>query len=129
MIFRLSRQLAQKIKVAPKVSAPFDPNPFADWSAHLFMADRTQYIILANTASLYTIVMDDSGPGSPGPAGSSAVKDGGRKVTCPAAPRFSGSSAPGRLNAIGTVETADWQPAKRLGAEPTKTRFLKGATP
>jgi hypothetical protein len=32
---------------------PLDENPYADWSCHLFTADRTQYIILSNTASLY----------------------------------------------------------------------------
>ena len=49
MIFRLSRKLAQKLKVTPKVCIPLDPNPFADWSAHLFTVDRAQYIILTNS--------------------------------------------------------------------------------
>lgn len=39
MIFRLSQKLAKKIKEAPSQSLPPDPNPFADWSAHLFTAD------------------------------------------------------------------------------------------
>ena len=30
---------------------------FADWSAHLFTAERTQYILISNTASLYSMVM------------------------------------------------------------------------
>ncbi len=34
-----------------------DENPFLDWSAHLFVADRTQYILLSNTKSLYSTVM------------------------------------------------------------------------
>ena len=34
-----------------------DENPFADWSAHLFVADRTQYILVCNTKSLYSTVM------------------------------------------------------------------------
>jgi hypothetical protein len=34
-----------------------DASPYADWSAHLFTADRTQYIIVTNTASLYSAVM------------------------------------------------------------------------
>jgi hypothetical protein len=38
-----------------------DDNPFADWSAHLFVADRTQYILLSNTKSLYSIVMFGKG--------------------------------------------------------------------
>ncbi len=57
MIFRLSQALATKIKVAPKDCLPLEINPFADWSAHLFTAGRTQYIILTNTPSLYTLVI------------------------------------------------------------------------
>ena len=57
MIFRLSQKLAKKIKEAPKQSLPPEPNPFADWSGHLFTADRTQYMILTNTPSLYSAVM------------------------------------------------------------------------
>jgi len=34
-----------------------DENPYADWSTHLFTTDRTQYVILSNTTSLYSIVM------------------------------------------------------------------------
>jgi hypothetical protein len=61
MIFRLSRKLAQKIKVAPKTVLPPDPNPFADWSAHMFTAARAQYIIITNTPSLYSVVMYGKG--------------------------------------------------------------------
>ncbi len=57
MIFRLSQKLSKKIKVAANSVAPPDENPFADWSAHLFTAQRTRYIILTNTPSLYSMVM------------------------------------------------------------------------
>jgi len=57
MIFRLSQKLAKKIKVPVPRPAPADPNPFADWSGHLFAADRTQYLILTNTPSLYSTVI------------------------------------------------------------------------
>ena len=57
MIFRLSQKLAKKIKEVPSQSLPPDSNPFADWSCHLFTADRTQYVILTNTPSLYSTVM------------------------------------------------------------------------
>ena len=57
MIFRLSQKLSKKIKSSPTAVLPLDRNPFADWSAHLFTADRTQYIILTNTASLYSTLM------------------------------------------------------------------------
>jgi hypothetical protein len=61
MIFRLSQKLATKLKIAPKVCIPLDADPFADWSAHLFTADRTQYIIVTNTKSLYSVVMYGKG--------------------------------------------------------------------
>ena len=57
VIFRLSQKLATKLKVAPATSTPLDANPYADWSAHLFTAQRTQYVIITNTASLYSMVM------------------------------------------------------------------------
>ena len=61
MIFRLSQKLTTKIKAGTLPSLPLDDNPFADWSAHLFVADRTQYILLSNTKSLYSTVMYGKG--------------------------------------------------------------------
>jgi hypothetical protein len=55
--FRLSQKLNSKIKAGPLASQPPEEDPFADWSAHLFVADRTQYILLSNTRSLYSTVM------------------------------------------------------------------------
>lgn len=57
MILRISHKLNAKIKAGPLPQQPLDENPFADWSAHLFVADRTQYILLSNTKSLYSTVM------------------------------------------------------------------------
>lgn len=57
MIFRLSQKLAKKLKVGSLKPAAADPNPFADWSGHLFTADRTQYLILTNTLSFYSTVI------------------------------------------------------------------------
>jgi uncharacterized protein DUF6933 len=45
--------LGKKIHLAPARWLPADANPFADWSAHLFTAERVQYLMLTNTASLY----------------------------------------------------------------------------
>jgi len=56
MILRLSTKLAAKIHEAPKVCVSPDANPFTDWSAHVFTAGRTQYILLTNTSSLYSVV-------------------------------------------------------------------------
>jgi hypothetical protein len=61
MIFRLSRKLATKLKEADLPSVPLDENPYADWSAHLFTVARTQYIIVANTRALYSVVLYGKG--------------------------------------------------------------------
>ena len=57
VIVRISAKLGKKIDLSPDRILPADPNPFADWSAHLFTAERTQYILISNTASLYSMVM------------------------------------------------------------------------
>jgi hypothetical protein len=61
MIFRISQKLAKKLKEGELPSLPLDENPYADWSAHLFTVARTQYIIMANTKSLYSVVMYGTG--------------------------------------------------------------------
>lgn len=57
MILRLSTKLNTKIKAGTLKSMPLDENPYADWSCHLFTADRAQYILMTNTQSLYSSVM------------------------------------------------------------------------
>jgi hypothetical protein len=57
MIFRLTHKLAKKIGIARLRFLPLNRNPYIDWTAHLFTADRAQYIIVTNTASLYSLVM------------------------------------------------------------------------
>jgi len=61
MILRVTAKLGKKIGISPSESLPADPNPFADWTAHLFTADRVQYILVANTPSLYSMVMYGKG--------------------------------------------------------------------
>ncbi len=61
MIIRLSQKLNKKIKAGKLDEVPLDENEYADWSAHLFTADRSQYIILSNTKSLYSCVMFGKG--------------------------------------------------------------------
>ena len=61
MILRLSQKLARKLKEGTLLPLPLDENPYADWSAHLFTADRTQYIIVTNTKSLYSVVLYGKG--------------------------------------------------------------------
>jgi hypothetical protein len=57
MIFRLSQKLNDKIGAGRLPAQPLDENPFADWSTTLFTADRTQYILVSNTKSLYSTVL------------------------------------------------------------------------
>lgn len=61
MIFRLSKKLSAKIKAGTLPVLPLDESPLADWSAALFVARRTQYILLSNTPSLYCTVMPGKG--------------------------------------------------------------------
>ena len=61
MILRLSQRLNTKIKAGTLPALPLDDNPLADWSAHLFLADRAQYILLSNTKSLISTVMFGKG--------------------------------------------------------------------
>lgn len=66
MIFRLTQRLSNKIKAGRLAESPLDENPCADWSARLFTADRAQYILLSNTASLYAVVMFGRGVSNDG---------------------------------------------------------------
>ena len=61
MILRPSQALAKKLNEGSLPSSPLDENPDADWSAHLFTADRAQYIMVTNTPSLYSVVMFGKG--------------------------------------------------------------------
>lgn len=57
MIFRLTQKLDKKIGAGPLPTVPLHESPWGDWSARLFTAGRTHYILLSNTVSLYSVVM------------------------------------------------------------------------
>ena len=62
MHFRLTQKLAKKIKETGTLPAlEAHQNPLADWTANLFTADRTQYVILCNTATMYTCLFYGAG--------------------------------------------------------------------
>ena len=61
MIIRLSMKLASKIKSGKLDEIPMDENPLADWSANLFTANRSQYILLCNTKTIYCCLMYGKG--------------------------------------------------------------------
>jgi len=61
MIMRVTARLGKRIGHVPAQVLPPASNPFTDWSAHVFPAGRTQYIIIANTVSLYSVLMHGEG--------------------------------------------------------------------
>ncbi len=61
MILRLSQKLNTKVRAGTLKTMPLDDNPYADWSCHLFTAERTQYILVSNTKSLYSCVLYGAG--------------------------------------------------------------------
>lgn len=58
---RVSGKLGEKIGHKPDQEIPMHENPYLDWSGHLFRAPRKEYILLTNTASLYSIIMQGKG--------------------------------------------------------------------
>jgi hypothetical protein len=57
MILRFSQKLGSRLKAGPLKPKAADTNPLADWTAHVFYANRTPYILVSNTPSLYSIVL------------------------------------------------------------------------
>lgn len=54
MIIRLSHKLATKIKMGKLPELNLHACEIFDWSAHVFNANRKQYILLCNTSSFYS---------------------------------------------------------------------------
>lgn len=62
IVFRLTHKLARKINCDDILyECELCENPFLEWSANLFRVGRTGYIILTNTASLYSMIMYSRG--------------------------------------------------------------------
>jgi len=61
MILRITAKLGKKVGIDPATRLDSDQNPFADWTADLFRAGRVQYILVTNTASLYSALMYGKG--------------------------------------------------------------------
>lgn len=61
MIIRVSGKLGEKIHRTPDEKIPMHENPYLDWSAHLFRAPRKEYMLVTNTASLYSILFPGRG--------------------------------------------------------------------
>ncbi len=65
MILRLTDTLARKLKVRPEMLHPLNANAFADWSLHLVRANRKQFVLAANTRSLYAAIAPMEGVVAP----------------------------------------------------------------
>ena len=62
MHLRITQKLAKKIKEPVKLPAlEAHTEPLADWTANLFIHDRTHYIICSNTATLYSCLFFGAG--------------------------------------------------------------------
>ena len=57
MILRFSQKLGARLKAGPLSPAPLDEAPVADWTSHIFFFDRAPYILVSNTAALYSVVL------------------------------------------------------------------------
>ena len=58
MIIRFTEKLAKKLKLGPITKIDDKPdNPYLEWYANYFTANRVQYVMVTNAASLLTIVM------------------------------------------------------------------------
>lgn len=61
LIFRVTQKLADKLKIAPTIALPRAADPLTDWTANLFVANRSQYIIVTNSATLYSVIFPGRG--------------------------------------------------------------------
>lgn len=57
MILRFSQKLGSRLKTGTLKPLPMDAAPVADWTSHLFFFDRTPYILVSNTKTLYSTVL------------------------------------------------------------------------
>lgn len=58
MILRLPLKLNARIKGGPLAASESHANPLLDWSIRAFEAGRNEYVLLSNTRSLYSAVLD-----------------------------------------------------------------------
>lgn len=61
MLLRPSQKLSVKLKSGSLTTLPSHENPFADWSTNGFIVQRMHYVLVSNTASLYSVFMRGKG--------------------------------------------------------------------
>jgi hypothetical protein len=57
MILRFSQKLGSRLRAGTLKPLPIDDAPVADWTSHVFFLERTPYILVTNTAALYSTVL------------------------------------------------------------------------
>jgi len=57
MILRFTQKLGSRMKIGKLEPMPMDESPVTDWTGHVFYFDRVPYIIVSNTATLYSTVL------------------------------------------------------------------------
>jgi len=61
MIIRLTKKLADKLKINLSKDCKYELNPIGEWYGHLFTANRIQYILFTNAYSLYSSIIPGKG--------------------------------------------------------------------
>ena len=61
MTIRLTKKLADKLKIKLAKDYIYELNPIVEWYGHLFIANRIQYILFTNTYSLYSSIIPAKG--------------------------------------------------------------------
>lgn len=95
MILRLSQKLNARVKGVTLGTLPPHENPLLDWSAQAFAVGRAEYVLLSNTQTLYSAVLDGTGVAGVarftelalGGIRSMLVEAGGRSLPPPRRPR------------------------------------------
>lgn len=57
MILRFTQKLGCRLKIGKLKPMPMDKAPVTDWTAHVFYSDRVPFILVSNTATLYSTVL------------------------------------------------------------------------
>ena len=57
MIVRFTEKLSKKLKIGPMTKVERDPGPFLEWYANLFTVNRTQFILVTEAKSLFSVVI------------------------------------------------------------------------
>lgn len=61
LVFRPTKMLAARLKLKDLERSVSASSPYLDWSAHTFIGARYRYLIVTNSASLFSIVVPQAG--------------------------------------------------------------------